>query len=465
MISFLGALALLLLGYLVYGTLVEKVFGAEADRSTPCHTKEDGVDFVPMPTWKVFLIQFLNIAGAGPIFGAIMGIMYGPAAYLWIVLGCIFAGAVHDYMVGMISVRKGGASLPEIVGDELGLLMRYAMRLCSLVLLVLCGVVFVRTPADLLHTMVSASSVWFWVVLIFCYYVLATLLPIGTLIGRIYPLFGAALLIMALGLCVGIFCHPGWMPEITDPLTGNHPAGNPVFPMLFITIACGAISGFHGTQSPLMARCLMNERKGRLVFYGSMITEGVVALVWAAATIKFAGSYDAIAAMGTPGVIVKTICSSWMGTVGAVLAVLGVVAAPVTSGDTCFRSARLIAADFMHFDQRKVWHRLVLSLPMFAVAVVLMFVDFNVLWRYFGWFNQTLATIGLWTATVWLSRSGRCYWLTLMPALFMTVVCTCYILVATEGFELSMPVGISAGLGAMAVLGGAFFVWRLRKKD
>ena len=305
MITFTTALVLLVLGYAVYGAFVERVFGADASRKTPCYTMADGVDYTPMPTWKVYLIQFLNIAGTGPIFGAILGILYGPAAYLWIVFGCIFGGAVHDYLSGMISLRKNGASLPEVVGDELGAGIRLVMRVFSLILMVLVGTVFVTTPAGLLASMTGDWGVWgsalFWSVVIFVYYVLATLLPIDTLIGRIYPLFGVALLFMAVGVLVGIFTHDGWMPEITSAFESHHPDKNlSIFPMLFITIACGAISGFHATQSPMMARCMKNEKLGRRVFYGAMITEGVVALIWAAAAIKFAGSYEALAELMSP---------------------------------------------------------------------------------------------------------------------------------------------------------------------
>ncbi len=474
MVSFTLALIALVAGYLTYGALVDRLFGTEPERKTPCYTKKDGIDYTPMPTWKVFLIQFLNIAGTGPIFGAIMGILFGPAAYLWIVFGCIFAGAVHDYLCGMISIRKGGASVPEIVGDELGPVVRVLMRICSLVLLVLVGAVFTRTPADLLANMTqdwSWASPTMWLAVIFTYFVLATLLPIDTLIGKLYPLFGIALLVMAVCVGVGIYTHSGWMPELTDPLTGNHPGGQPVFPMLCITIACGAISGFHSTQTPLMARCIENEKMGRRVFYGAMITEGVVALIWAGAAIKFASAlpgvaegkpaYQALAEMGTPAVVVGTICKGWLGTVGAVLAVLGVVAAPVTSGDTAFRSARLIAAEFLHIKKNGILWRLALSLPLFAIAGGLMFIDFDILWRYFGWFNQTLATIMLWAAAVWLSRRGKCFWIAFVPALFMTVVVTSYILVAPkEGFGLPLNVGLTAGVAAMICLGVSFWLWR-----
>ena len=469
MISFCISLVALVLGYVFYGAVVERVFGVEPDRPTPCFTKQDGVDYIPMPTWKVFLIQFLNIAGTGPIFGAIMGILFGPAAYLWIVLGCIFAGATHDYMSGMISLRKGGISIPEFVGDELGSGIRLLMRVFSMVLLVLVAAVFVATPANLLSNMTSGwgacGTVFFWSALVFFYYILATLLPVSALIGRIYPLFGLAMLIMAVGLAIGIFTHDGWMPEFTDPLTGHHPKGLPVFPMLCITIACGAISGFHGTQSPMMARCLKSERMGRRVFYGPMIAEGLVALIWAAASIKYAGGYQQLADMGNPAVVVSTLCSSWMGRIGAILAILGVVAAPITSGDTALRSARLMAADFLHFPQNKLWKRLALSLPIFVVCGMLLFIDFNVLWRYFAWSNQTLAFMTLWAVSVWLARKGRSFWITLLPAMFMTVVCTSYILVAPEGFQLPLCVGIVSGLVFMCLLTALFGYWLVRRRS
>lgn len=439
MITFIFSLIALVLGYIVYGAVVERVFGPDGQRAMPCDTKRDDVDFMPMLTWKVFLIQFLNIAGTGPIFGAILGILYGPAAYLWIVFGCIFAGAVHDYLTGMISIRKGGASLPEIVGSEMGDMAHRFMREISIVLLVLVGTVFTVTSADLLASLTSVfswSSASLWTMVILLYFVLATLFPISTLIGRIYPVFGIALLLMAIGVGFGIFTQPGWMPELTDGLGGWHPKGLPVFPMLCVTIACGAISGFHATQSPLMARCIKNEKLGRRVFYGSMITEGIVALIWAAAAIKFAGSYENLAAMGTPAVVVNNICSSWMGVVGAVLAVLGVVAAPITSGDTAFRSARLIVADFLHVDQKLIGKRLLTCVPLFVLAGLLMLLDFSVLWRYFAWTNQTVACIMLWAAFLWLRRNGKNYWIALVPATFMTVVCTLYILLAPEGFNL-----------------------------
>lgn len=475
MVTFITALVLLVLGYIVYGAFVERVFGTDLSRKTPCYTMADGVDYTPMPEWKVYLIQFLNIAGTGPVFGAILGILYGPAAYLWIVFGCIFGGAVHDYLSGMISLRKNGASLPEVVGDELGAGVRFVMRVLSLVLMVLVGTVFVTTPAGLLASMTEGWGAWgtslFWSVVIFIYYILATLLPINALIGRIYPLFGLALLFMAVGVLVGIYTHDGWMPEITSAFENHHPDRKlNVFPMMFITIACGAISGFHATQSPMMARCMKNERMGRHVFYGAMITEGIVALVWAAAAIKFAGSYEGLVSLmassgkSNPAIVVNAICRDWLGTTGAVLAILGVVAAPVTSGDTAFRCARLIASDFLHYRQNGILRRLVVSVPLFLIAAVLMNINFDILWRYFAWFNQTLSIFTLWAVTVWLARKGKAFYVTLFPALFMTAVCTTYILVAAEGFGLPYLPGCMAGVLMAAFLLGAFVRWYVRMK-
>ena len=470
MVTFIVSFLLLILGYVLYGAFVDKVFGSDPQRQTPCYASLDGVDYIPMPTWKVFLIQFLNIAGTGPIFGAIQGILFGPAAYLWIVLGCVLGGAVHDYMSGMISLRKNGASLPEIVGDELGAVARIALRVMALVLMILVGAVFVTTPAGLLANMIGGDSMLgenlFWIIIIFAYYLLATLLPIDKLIGRIYPIFGVALLLMGVGLIYGILAYDGNIPEITEAFSNHHPTSTmPIFPGLCITIACGAVSGFHATQSPMMARCLKNEQHGHPIFYGAMITEGLVALIWAAAAIKFADSFDvtkygmtgdeapyaklwALMTNGgtsnaNPAVLVNVLCTTWLGKVGAVLAILGVVAAPITSGDTALRSARLIAADFMHYKQNRIYKRLILSLPIFVISGVLMFVKFDVLWRYFAWFNQSLAVVTLWTITVWLTKRSAAegtkkyaFLVTLVPALWMTIICSTYIFIAPEGFQL-----------------------------
>lgn len=465
---FLIAIAVLVGGYFVYGMLVERIIGCDARRQMPCYTKQDGVDYMPLPTWKVFLIQFLNIAGLGPIFGAIMGVMFGPAAFLWITFGTIFAGAVHDFLSGVISIRRDGASLPEIVGDELGVGVKQVMRVFSLLLMMLVGAVFVLTPADLIASMTPDwMNTRFWILAIFVYYMLATVLPIDKLIGNIYPLFGFALLFMAAGI-MGVMMFG----DVTIPVglsegfsNRNADAGSlPLFPMMFVSIACGAISGFHATQSPMMARCLKNERLARPVFYGAMVAEGLVALIWAAAAIAFTGGYDRLAgylaANGGAGGLVHDISINWLGTFGGVLAILGVIAAPITTGDTALRSARLIASDFMHYEQRTVVRRLIISIPVFAVTFFIMQIDFNVLWRYFAWCNQTLAVFTLWAITVYLVRHGKPYWISMLPAMFMTCVCVTYILYAPEGFRFDYYVSLGAGV-AVALLAGVMFMRKM----
>lgn len=439
MLSFTIALFVLIFGYIFYGKFVSKVFGQDPACVTPVHTHADGVDFVALPTWKIFLIQFLNIAGLGPIFGAIMGVMFGPAAFLWIVFGTIFAGAVHDYLSGMLSLRNNGASLPEIVGNELGNGVKNAMRVFALLLMILVGAVFVYNPADLLAMLTPESfDRLFWIVAIFAYYLLATLLPIDKLIGKLYPLFGIALLFMAVGIMVGLYIHYSDMPEIWSEFY-NHktdPDANPIFPMMFVSIACGAISGFHATQSPMMARCLKNEKHGRPVFYGAMVAEGIVALIWAAAAITFTHGYNGLQEFlgnGSPAVLVNDISKSWLGTFGGILAILGVIAAPITSGDTALRSARLIAADFMNVRQAKIVKRLAITIPIFVVCFIVMLMPYDALWRYFAWCNQVLAVFTLWTLTVYLAREKKLYIITLVPALFMTAVTVTYILFAPEG--------------------------------
>jgi carbon starvation protein CstA len=471
MTAFLIALAVLIGGYFVYGALVEKIFGVDAKRLTPAVTMTDGIDYVPMPTWKVFLIQFLNIAGLGPIFGAIMGIMFGPAAFLWIVLGTIFAGAVHDFISAMMSLRAGGISLPEIVGKELGNGVKQTMRVFSVVLLILVGAVFVITPSGLIAGMTpEALNTTFWIGVIFLYYMLATLLPIDKLIGNLYPIFGAALLFMALGLLgymlfSGIAIPDGFSDGLCSRYTDD---AHPVFPMMFVSIACGAISGFHATQSPMMARCLKNEKLARPVFYGAMVAEGLVALIWAAATIAFMGSYDNLFAYmadgHAAGDVVKDISISWLGKAGGILAILGVVAAPITTGDTALRSARLITADFLHISQKTLAKRFMLSLPIFALTFLVMMIDFNVLWRYFAWSNQTLSVFTLWAATAYLARHKRVYIITLLPAMFMTVVSVSYLLFARrpEGFGLDWGIAIGAGC-AVAALFLALFLRAKRR--
>ncbi|MBR6246370.1 MAG: carbon starvation protein A [Bacteroidales bacterium] len=480
MFSFLISLAALVVGYFLYGRFVEKVFGPDPSRKTPAITKADGVDFIAMPSWKVFMIQFLNIAGTGPIFGAIMGAKFGPSSYLWIVFGCIFAGAVHDYFTGMLSIRGGGANLPDIVGQYLGKTTRTVMLVFSMILLLLVGTVFVYSPALILGDIAgdgTRTSIMIWVAVIFGYYIIATLLPVDKLIGKIYPVFAFALLFMAAALMVGLFVKWPAIPEVWDGL-GNMGvdlglADQPIFPCLFITIACGAISGFHATQSPLMARCVENEKLGRPIFYGSMITEGIVALVWAAVSSYFfyAGGAQEVGSTlsaAAPTVVTK-VSSGWLGLFGGILAILGVVAAPITSGDTAFRSARLIIADFAGIQQKSIRNRLFICIPMFLAASLLLWYNvadengFNVIWRYFGWANQTLAVFALWAATSYLARrkGSLAYLITLLPAVFMTAVCTTYICIAKIGFN--MPGDWNFAIGAVAIVASfvLFFWWKI----
>ena len=463
MITFIIASVLLVVGFFTYGVLVEKIFGIEPERKTPALTKTDGVDFVPMSPWRIFLVQFLNIAGLGPIFGAIMGIFYGPAAFLWIVFGTIFAGGVHDYLSGMMSIRKGGISLPQIIGDELGKGVKVFMLILSLVLLILLTTTFLSGPAALLQKMHAFSTLsWgestipiVWVLIIFAYYALATVLPVDKLIGRFYPIFGAMLLFMGVGIMVIMLgWHSSEMPEVFDGLANRHNKDYPLFPMMFVSIACGAISGFHGTQSPIMSRCCTNERQGRWIFYGAMVAEGILALIWAAA----AGTFFANPETGTDGIAglqefaaqhkggniaalaIDVISRNWLGTVGGILAIIGVIAAPITSGDTALRSARLIVADFLHLDQRPIPKRLVIAIPLFLCVFGMVFVDFEVVWRYFAWTNQTLAVFTLWAGTIWLYKNAKYrygYLIAFIPALFMTMVCSSYIFSAEEGINLA----------------------------
>lgn len=473
MTAFLISLAVLVGGYFLYGLLAEKVFGTDPARTMPAYSKTDGVDFMPMPTWKVFLIQFLNIAGLGPIFGAIMGVMYGPAAFIWIVAGTIFGGAVHDFISAMMSIRSDGESLPELIGRQLGMPARQIMRLLSIVLLVLVGAVFVITPSNLMASMTPGwAGTGFWMAVIFAYYLLATLLPVDKLIGRFYPVFGFALLFMAAGLSAvlifGGHSSPVDFAGGFDSRYGNDGVHS-VFPMMFVSIACGAVSGFHATQSPMMARCLKNEKLARPVFYGAMVAEGIVALIWAAAAITFTGGYDGLreymATHNGAGDLVHDISVGWLGTVGGILAILGVVAAPVTTGDTALRSARLIVADMLHISQKPLLKRLLVSLPLFAGAFILMMIDFNILWRYFAWTNQCLAAITLWGCTVFLARAGRAYVLTLLPAMFMTAVVVCYIFFAPrpEGFGLGMPVAASIAAATVVLATAMFALWLRRR--
>ena len=473
MVTFTVALVLLVLGYLVYGGFVNRVFAPDAKRTTPAVEHNDGVDYIPMPTWKIFMIQFLNIAGLGPIFGAIMGAQFGTASYLWIVIGTILAGAVHDFFSGCLSIRNNGANLPELIGKYLGTSAKTVMNVLSLVLMVLVGAVFVSGPAELLAGMTPAAlNANFWIVVIFLYYILATLLPIDKIIGRIYPLFAISLLFMAFGILIMLYVKSPELPEMWNGF-GTKYEKTPIFPMMFVSIACGAISGFHATQSPLMARCMKSERHCRPIFYGAMITEGIVALIWAAAATWFFGEHGTVdAATGIPysGAKVATLISKeWLGTIGGVVAILGIVAAPITSGDTALRSARLILADFLHMEQRSIRKRLLICIPLFIVTMATLIYSladadgFKIIWRYFAWCNQTLSVFTLWAITIYLVQERKPYIITLIPALFMTCVSATYICLAPEGFALSPAIGYSIGGLAVVIAAVWFMVWNKRK--
>lgn len=437
MLTFLVCLTALVIAYFTYGRYLERVAAIDPARSVPSETLFDGVDYVPMPRWRVFLIQLLNIAGTGPIFGAILGAAFGPVAFLWITLGGIFMGAMHDFLSGVMLVRNDGLSIPEVAGRYLGTGMRQFMRLFSVVLLVLVGAVFLLSPADILSGMVPSVPHTVWVWLILAYYFVATLLPIDKIIGKIYPIFGVALILMALALLGVLLFGPYRIPELTTLANAQlDPHSVPIVPTLFITIACGAISGFHATQSPLMARCMRNERESRSVFYGAMISESIIALVWAAIAMAFwgdvAGLNGAIAEYGgQAAVMIDVIANKTLGPALAVFVIFGVVACAITSGDTAFRSARLIVADFMGVEQRTLRKRIYICIPLFALGLLIIFgLPFQTMWSYFAWMNQTLAAVTLWMIVAYLRHRGRAVWVGLIPALVMTYVCASYIFVS-----------------------------------
>ncbi len=472
MVTFIIALAALIVGYFTYGKFVERVLGCDYSKPTPAIAHPDGVDFLPLPTWKVYMIQFLNIAGLGPIFGAIMGAKFGTASYLWIVFGTIFAGAVHDFIAAMMSLANNGESLPEIIGRYLGQRTKSIFCVFTIVLMILVGAVFMSGPAELIAGMTPEwADALFWIIVIFAYYILATLMPIDKIIGRFYPIFALALIIMAVGILFGIFYYHPALPEMWDGF-GTKYETNPIFPMMFVSIACGAISGFHATQSPLMARCLKESRHGHRVFYGAMVTEGVVALIWAAAATAFFGENGVInPETNTPytGAAVATLISqNWLGAVGSVLVLLGIVVAPITSGDTALRSARLIVADTFHIEQKTISRRLMISIPIFLLTFGVLVYSlkdangFNIIWRYFAWCNQTLSVFTLWAITVFLVKSKKLFIITLIPAMWMTAVCTTYLFVAPECLALGDgKLYVAPLVGCVAAIASfiVFIVW------
>jgi len=484
MIYFLIGIAILLGGYLFHARLLERAVKPDPARPTPAVACADGVDCVELPTWRVFLIQLLNIAGLGPVFGPIMGALWGPQVFLWVVFGAVLGGGVHDFLSGVMSVRRGGAGISELIGHYLGRHARHLAAVFMLLLMVLVGTVFVKAPSELLVSILPAETVggwlglddpasatwkqsWLWVVMavVYVYYLLATLLPIDKIIGRIYPFFALALLVMVAGLAGALLVGKFSLPEFT--LKNLHPGGLPAWPLIFITVSCGAISGFHSTQSPLMARCIKSERYMKIVFYGAMLTEGLIALIWASVAQGYYGSTEALkAALDSvgPAGVVHTVCVETLGAVGGVLAVLGVVVLPITSGDTAFRVGRLIVAEYLGLSQKRVLTRYLITVPLFAVSLLLQFVNFQVIWRYFGWANQTLAAVALWTGAVFLARRGPYWPLAALPAAFMTVMTVTYIMVAREGFSLSQTAGTIIGLAAGALSLGGFLLARPWKK-
>ncbi len=475
---FIGCVVVLVMGYAVYSRIAERVYGVDFKMVMPCKAKADGVDYVEMPTWKIFLIQLLNIAGLGPVFGALAGCLFGPVALLWIVLGCILAGALHDFFAALMSAEQGGANLPELVQLHLGKSAGYVMRGLCVVLMLLVGVVFTSGPAGMLHALVSNVSATTWCVCILLYYFLATVLPINVIIGRLYPIFGALFIFMAIGLAVALPFGEYEVLPITDFTANLHPQNLSVWPMIFVTIACGAISGFHATQSPMMVRCLPDVRRARPVFYGAMVAEGLVALIWAVVGLTLRDAltdYTLVSnaagqlvpqlaengqtpasfaelSVCSPATAVSHACTELLGPIGAALAVLGVVVLPITSGDTAMRCCRLMLADALRVDQKSWLRRLCIAVPLFACVIIISQVDFSVIWRYFGWANQTLACFTLWSIAVYLRRRGRLHWLATIPALFMTMVCTSFLLCAPECI-IGLPVQVAtlAGLGVAAL--------------
>ncbi|WP_053361641.1 carbon starvation CstA family protein [Bacillus sp. FJAT-27251] len=459
MITFLAAIALLIVGYFTYGKFVERVFGVKEERATPAYVNNDGVDYVPMSTPKNSLIQLLNIAGTGPIFGPIMGALYGPVAFIWIVIGCIFAGAVHDYLTGMISIRNRGAHLPELASKFLGKVMKHVVNAFAVLLLLLVGTVFVSTPASLLHVLMDGKvALGILIAVIFIYYILATLLPVDKIIGRVYPYFGALLVISALGVGIGLVVTGAPIPELS--LTNFHPANAAIFPLIFFTITCGALSGFHATQTPIISRTTQKEKQGRKIFYGMMIAEGIIAMIWAAAAMSLFNGYGGlqeVLAAGGPGAVVSEVSTAMLGAFGGTLAVLGVVVLPITSGDTAFRSARMIIAEYLNIAQKKISSRLWIAVPLFAISVVLTQIDFNLLWRYFSWANQATAVIALFVGAMYLYIAKKNYWIALIPGAFMLVMVITYILNAQIGFRLPMNIAWIGGFIGTALLVALFF--------
>ena len=464
-ITFLVSIVVLIIGYFTYGKLIEKIFGVNYSRKTPAYVNQDGIDYVPMDRRKNSMIQLLNIAGTGPIFGPILGALYGPVAFVWIVIGAIFAGAVHDYLTGMISIRNKGAHIPELAGKFLGNAMRHIVNVFSLLLLVLVGTVFITTPASLLDIVLQGKvSITIILSVIFIYYILSTILPIDKIIGKIYPVLGALLLISAIGIGGMMIIKGSPIPELT--FENMHPDNAPIFPLLMLTITCGALSGFHATQSPIISRTLQTEKHGRYVFFGMMIAEAIIAMIWAAAAMSIFsyGELNELIKSGTPAAVVSEISKTMLGAVGGTIAVLGVIVLPITSGDTAFRAARSIIADYFHFNQTKLKNRLIIAIPLFVIAYGLTKIDFTLLWRYFSWANQSTAAIALWIGTMYLFIKGKQYIVSLIPAIFMTLMTVVYILNAKIGFNIPLNTSYIVGAIITVILTVVFFMKAVRNR-
>ena len=474
MITFYISLTILIAAYFIYGRLCERIFGADSNIKTPAVAHHDGVDYIVMPKWKIFLIQFLNIAGLGPVFGAIMGAKFGSASFLWIVFGCIFAGAMHDYFAGMISLRNNGEGLPTTIGRYLGKNAQFFMRIFTIFLLVIVGAVFTSGPANLLAVLTpNYLDATFWIYIIFAYYIIATLLPVNKIIGKVYPVFGFALLFMALGILGYMVVKNPNIPEISESFKNMNPdpEANPIFPMMFVSIACGAISGFHATQSPLMARCMKSESQGKSIFFGAMITEGIVAVIWAAAATYFFSSEgqeffgitdDSV--NSNAATITNIISHKWLGATGGFLAILGVIAAPISTGDTALRSARLIVADFLKVEQKSLKRRLAISIPLFAITIAILLFSlldkngFEIIWRYFAWSNQVLAVFTLWAISIFLQKERKGLWwiIAFIPAMFMTSITTAFILFSPAGAGLEYNLSVILSIIVSILCGGWF---------
>lgn len=466
MITFLVSIVVLIIGYFTYGKFIEKIFGVNYKRKTPAYVNQDGVDYVPMDRQKNSMIQLLNIAGTGPIFGPILGALYGPVAFVWIVIGAIFAGAVHDYLTGMISIRNKGAHIPELAGKFLGNAMRHIVNIFSLLLLVLVGTVFITTPASLLDIVLQGKvSITIILTVIFVYYILSTILPIDKIIGKIYPVLGALLLISAIGIGGMMIIKGSPIPELT--FENMHPDNAPIFPLLMLTITCGALSGFHATQSPIISRTLQTEKHGRYVFFGMMIAEAIIAMIWAAAAMSIFsyGELNELIKSGTPAAVVSEISKTMLGAVGGTIAVIGVIVLPITSGDTAFRAARSIIADYFNFNQTKLKNRLIIAIPLFVIAYGLTKIDFTLLWRYFSWANQSTAAIALWIGTMYLFIKGKPYVVSLIPAIFMTLMTVIYILNAKIGFNIPLNTSYIVGTVITVILTVVFFMKAVKNKN